>query len=148
MKIHITLDDPAREGYFWASPKNILFDGDYTRLDKYCYIGQCEEIYAPGFLDYLEYEKIPDVISSWVNILKRGGKLIIGGIDSYIMAKLYISRNIPINKLNNIYFGRELLVKSFNSVEDIKGLLFEANMTIDTISLNAIDPQFVIEAHK
>ena len=148
MKIHITLNEPAIEGYFHASPKNLLFDGDYSKLDKYCYVGQCDEIYAPAFLDYLEYEKIPNVIASWVSLLRMGGKLIVGGLDSYIVTKLYISRNIDQNKINDLFFGKEFLVKSLNSIQDIKELLIGLNMSIYTIDVDVPESRFVIEAHK
>jgi predicted SAM-dependent methyltransferase len=123
MKIQVTLSEPQKEGYFYASPLNEKFDQDYGNFTKTFAPAEVTEFYAPDFLDFLNYEMVEPIIEHWMHMLAPGGLITIGGSEPYIIAKQLISRRINLEELSERLFRRPAQMRCLFSMADMRRLL-------------------------
>lgn len=150
MKIQLTIDQPARDGYIYASPqnpdKNIA--ENFLELEKFAHACQCSHIYAPEIIDALTFSDIPAHLSKWANLLAPNGKILVGGTDAYLLAKSIISRDITMGQINTLLFNRPYFIRTISSIEYIKNLFLEMSLTISNISIDYSVSSFIVEATK
>lgn len=147
-KIQITIDQPNINGYIYASPDNKELKQDFIELSQFATECEVSEIYAPEILDALTSDNITKYITEWISLLKVGGKLIIGGTDIYLLSKMIIHRNIDLKTLNELLFKRSYFIRSFSSIEHIRGFLEAQDLYITNISTDYSASSFTIEAKK
>lgn len=150
MKIQLTIDQPSRAGYFFASPanENEEIAKNFLDLEKFAKSCQCSHIYAPEILDALSYEDIPKYISIWVDLLEPNGKILVGGTDIYMIAKSSVSRELSMDEINTILFKRPYFVRSINSIESIKNMFLGMGLQISNVSIDYSISSFIVEATK
>lgn len=145
MKIHLTKNEGPIDGYFWASPENPSFNGDYLKLGAYCYEGQVTEIYGPDFLDNIEGQSLKSFLNYLNNMMGHGATIKIGGTEPYILAKMLKERRLDLSEFNHIMFSKKLA--GLHPLPFIKGILMES-MTISSIDVDYNDALYTIGATK
>lgn len=150
MKIQLTIDQPPRDGYFYASPSNPdkNVSDNFLDLQKFARACQCSHIYAPAILDALTFEDIPKHLSKWVSLLEPNGKILVGGTDAYLLAKLIISRGITMGQINSLLFNKPFFIRAITSIEYIKTLFLQMNLEITNIGADYSVSSFIVEATK
>ena len=150
MKIQLTIDQPTRDGYFYASPLNPdeNIAKDFLDLGKFAHACQCSHIYAPEIIDALTFEDIQTHLAKWVNLLEPNGKILIGGTDAYLLAKSIISRELSMGQINSLLFRRPYFIRAITSVEYIKGIFLQMGLEISNISIDYSVSSFIVEATK
>lgn len=147
MRIQLTTTEEQMDGYFWASPKNKKFSGDFNNLSGYCRNAQCLEIYGPDILDYIEPSKINEVLGHYSNLLRSGSKITVGGTDPYLLSKELCNRHINGAEYNYIIYGRPG-VCGLHPIPAIKQILQNAQIKINDISVIYKDAMYCIEGTK
>ena len=69
--------------------KEGIVNGDITKLDEFVEDSEATEILATNIIDYLPYYIVGSTISAWVKKLRRGGKIIIGGVEIQELCKIF-----------------------------------------------------------
>ena len=112
MKVNITVGSSHHlNGYLNIDPITGGEEGaeavkcDIRNLDNLVLDSQCYEIIAEDVMDYLTMEDASLALSNWVQKLRHGGKIIIGGTDIYEASKQFNQGVIPIRDYNNIIHG-------------------------------------------
>lgn len=118
-----------------------------TKLDSIAYPSQVVEIYCPCILNYVALDEISKYLKQFHYYLRSGGKLIIGGVDCYILSKLCGSRIITEEEYNNLLFSNPAF-KCVHSLQKVKSLLQNSGFFIDDISVQEKNARFTIEAIK
>jgi SAM-dependent methyltransferase len=86
--------------------------GDYPHLDSKDIINLPYEdnsidlIYASHVIEYFDREEIVPILNKWKNKLKKGGVLRLAVPNFKSMAKLYIEKNISLNKFLGPLYGK------------------------------------------
>lgn len=141
-KIHITLSEPCRPNYLWASPQNSEWKGDYLGFDNQFSTGELEHIYAPEMIDCLHSKIKMQALHNWTQLLGVDGIIDIGGTDPYILCRKIASRQFHYNVLN------DLKVKNFTPINELRAFLIERNFKINHIHLDESTAKYVITAQK
>lgn len=79
--------------------------GDVQNLDWLVDDGECDEIIADDILDFVPINKKVEVIQNIARKVKFGGKLTLGGIDSYEVSKAYSLLNINMEEALFLLYG-------------------------------------------
>jgi predicted SAM-dependent methyltransferase len=90
---------------------------DVKNIDRFVCDGEAEEIVALDVLDYLVLYEVTKVIGHWVQKLKIGGTLIIGGTDMTLVCKSFAEGDIDLETANKMLHGIQTqphLVKRVN----------------------------------
>ncbi len=118
-----------------------------TKLDSIAYPSQVVEIYGPCILNYIPLNEFSNYLKHFQYFLKSGGKLVIGGVDCYILSKLCSSRVITEEEYNNLLFSNPVF-KCVHSLQNVKSLLQNSGFFTDDISVQEKNARFTIEAIK
>jgi hypothetical protein len=145
MKIHLTKNEGPIDGYFWASPENPSFGGDYFKLGDYCYEGQVTEIYGPDFLDNIEGQSLQSFLGYLTNLMGHNASIKIGGTEPYILAKMLGERKIELADFNHIMFSKKL--EGLHPLPFVKDVLMKS-MIILSIDVDYNDALYTIGAKK
>lgn len=145
MKIQLTTNEEQMDGYFWASPQNKEFHGNFLKLNDCCYNGQATEIYGPVILDSIEGNQIENLIKSLSDLLSFNGKIIIGGTDPHILARQLVDRNISVAEFNHLLFSEKNLIKGLHPLPFVKGALQKHNIKITNIVVDYSEGLYTIE---
>lgn len=91
-------------------PKNLTFAeekriGSIKNINWLCKDGEADEIIAIDSPMSFEFKEIPSVVTHWVQKLKPGGVLIVGGNDAYEACKAFELGSISLQTLTDILFG-------------------------------------------
>lgn len=98
MKINLTMgNDPPKTGY-----ENLT---DVRNLDSTVCDAEATEILALDVIDYIPIDKTNKTLDHWISKLRMGGKLIVGGVDAFSVAKAFSSYQIGINEYNELIHG-------------------------------------------
>jgi predicted SAM-dependent methyltransferase len=74
-----------------------------TELDDYFAKECADEVYAGHLFEHIPYPEAENTLRYWISFLKPGGKIAITTPDSKYLAKAYLSGEISIEKLNDVY---------------------------------------------
>lgn len=146
MKIQITPSEPSIDGYIWASPQNKEVTGEFFKCWEFCMEAQCTEIYAPDILDYFSIGNIEKIVPMWAKLLCPGGKIIIGGTDFYILAKLGLRREFDLTEINNKLFKKD--VKSLTCANYTRAYLESLKFKINNVQIDSQEFAYTVEGIK
>lgn len=146
MKIQITTQEPAIEGYVWASPQNEKFGSNFFKCWEFCMEAQCSEIYAPNILNTFSVSDIEKNIPTWAKLLKPEGTMIVGGIDVYILAKAITDRKMSLVDINNMIFPNK--INSFSSANYTKTFLNSIGLKVVDININCDNFEYTVKGVK
>ena len=145
----MTIDQPALDGYFWASPQNDNLKEDFYKCWDQCMEAQCTEFYAPAILDIFTTADMEKIIPKWTILVRPGGKIILGGTDLYIMARAAIRRTNNLGMINNILFNRDYTpTRSLTSAESTRKFLETLGFKINDINVDYSNFTYTVEAIK
>lgn len=146
MKIHVTTKDAAIDGYIWASPQNKELNSPFFKCWEFCMEAQCTELYAPNIMNHFSIEDLEKIVPIWTKLLCPGGKIIIGGLDIYILAKVITKRNKSLMQINKALF--EEPIRSFSSANYTKNFLNSLGLKVYNIELNYDNFNYTVEGIK
>jgi hypothetical protein len=146
MKIYITHDNNKLGGY-----KTIGIE-DLTNLNfslsSICYDCQASTIYAPTVLNYIPQEKVQAFLFHLLKLIKRGGTLHVGGIDSLMVFNSHKKFILSTYDLNRILFDESPQIKNLVLLSDIKDFFIKNNTTVNTIDIDDTECRFTIGVTK
>lgn len=98
MKINLIMGDgPSKTGY-----KNVR---NVQNLDMAACDAEVTEILAIDVIDYIPINETNKTLDHWVSKLRMGGKLIVGGVDAFSVAKAFSVYQISIDEYNELVHG-------------------------------------------
>jgi len=140
MKIHISVGrDFTKPGYLNIDPitgqnNEVSVKADIRNLDELVADAECVELVAENVLDYLEASEADQALRNWVKKLRRGGKIIIGGIDAHQISKMFYYKEISIEKFNLLTHGQFSkswdVLMSHTTIEDLQQKLKDCGIKI------------------
>lgn len=93
-------------------------------IDSIADDGEAEQILAINVLNYIDYNKINNVLNNWFNKLKYDGTIIISFFDFLETARLFSLGELHIDDARKIFYGEQKegwdFFKSGVSLEEIK----------------------------
>jgi predicted SAM-dependent methyltransferase len=93
--------------------------GDYEHLDYNDIINlefednSVDLIYASHVIEYFDRKEITPILNKWKSKLKNGGVLRLAVPNFEAMAKLYVEKNIPLNKFLGPLYGKMKMGNDF-----------------------------------
>ena len=114
MRVSITVGETEfRNGYLNIDPISGSDSGDaggaikadIRNLDEIIMDSECVEIIAEDVLDYLVRNDAIVTLQHWVTKLRKGGKIIVGGTDSFEVSKQFCQKIIGVDEFNTIMHG-------------------------------------------
>ena len=108
MKVNITVGSSEfKNGYLNIDPisKPDGLDIDIRKLDTIIEDAECTEFKAEDVLDYLEKSEAESVLEHWTSKVRKGGKIVIGGVDAYEVSKMFYQQKITLEEFNNLIHG-------------------------------------------
>ncbi|MAF25660.1 hypothetical protein CL634_08840 [bacterium] len=108
MKVNISVGSSEfKNGYLNIDPvsKPDGLDIDIRKLDTIIEDAECTEFIAEDVLDYLEKLEAENVLEHWISKIRKGGKIIIGGIDAYEVSKMFYQQKITLEEFNTLIHG-------------------------------------------
>lgn len=78
---------------------------DIKDISKFVEDGEAEEIVAIGILEYINHNKISEVLTNWARKIKFGGKIVIGFLDAYEIARNFNNGFINLEVYNALIHG-------------------------------------------
>jgi len=150
LKIQLTVNQPEMHGYLWASPFNESLKNpqEFFNCWEYCMDGQCTELYGPTILDIFTVGELEIIIPKWAKLIAGNGKMILGGIDFYIMAKEGLRRAKDIGTINEILFSKSYGVQSITSIESTRKFMESLEFKINNICLDYENFNYTVEGIK
>lgn len=100
MRIHISIEPTEFSDYINISPLNGQNPFIIPSEDS-----ECTEILAPEILDFIPVEQFNTVMTGYMQKLRHGGRLILGGTDLMETLKSYITGMIDSIQVNHILYG-------------------------------------------
>lgn len=90
--------------------------------------GELDEIYGHWILEHFYYREIPEILSEWKRVLKKGGllHLVTNNGDAHI--KAYNEGVINIHELNRMLFGVHLKLAIQTGVEDLHKIMWNKEL--------------------
>lgn len=155
MKLRLTNHD-LLSGYFNLSPlfkeNELGIQGakvnffELKEVEQYIENSSCKEIIAESVLDYCPYNHGGDFISYFVKKLRKGGKLVIGGTDSLVLAKNYVNGQLTHEEFNVLAYGTQETVfdikRGLFTIREIDKFINELNLTVLKVNLDNISFSF------
>lgn len=80
-------------------------ENTWANFDKLVQDAEATEIIADDIIEYIPAEQAITVISYWMRKLRHGGKLILTGIDAYLVAKAFAEHMINVDEFNGLIHG-------------------------------------------
>ena len=149
MKIHLTIEQPAKNGYVWASPENTeLKATEFFNCWEYCSEAQCTHLYAPTILEIFRTNEIEEILPKWATLIPPGGKITLGGTDLYMVARSAIRRDKDLGTINDMLFQKQYAVQSITSNESTAKFLRSLNFKITNMNLDEDSCMYVVEGIK
>lgn len=141
MKLYITHDDNTIDGF-----TTIRLDQIDTISSKF-YKNQITEIYAPTILNYIEFDKYAKFLTELLSLVKVGGVILVGGIESSILCSSHIRARLAISDLNSLLFCSTPMIKSLCSLTQVKNFFLDRTR-IEDICLDETECRFTIKVKK
>jgi len=147
MKLQITVNDIPMSGYTYINPQ---YGQDISNLDNVASDNECIEIFADKIIDHIPIMNMFNIISAWCKKLRHGGKIILGGTDSYELARNYLLGNVDTITYNKAIYGTQdaawNIKRSCISLKDLVDLLQQLGLKIKKKRLDGV--QMVVEAQR
>jgi len=87
--------------------ENKIIRGEVKNLDKYIDDGELDELLAYDVIDYISIADAESCISNWINKIRVGGKICIGGTDLIEVCKSFSQYRIDITTANELLHGSQ-----------------------------------------
>lgn len=120
---------------------------NFAHTDGAAYSSQVDEIYGPTILNYMPLLEVSTYVEKYKKLLRKGGELIIGGVDCYILSKLTLSRDLTEKQYNELLFS-DPKFKAVHSLQAVKALLQSKEFSINEINIEENEARFCIKAVK
>lgn len=141
----MTINEKRMKDHLWLDPLNDQFDQNYGKAIEKLVDGEPKSFYAPEMLNYFPWENFKMLFEVINKKLRRGGTILIGGIEPYILSKKLVSRELSLDKFNKIIFPT---YQNTVSLPEAKKLLLSHNYDINDISIDYNTYNYTIEATK
>lgn len=149
MKIHLTVEQPCKNGYVWASPENTdLKVSDFYNCWEFCMESECTHLYAPTILEIFRTSEIEEILPKWASLIRKDGKITIGGTDLYLLSRQAIRRDKDLGSLNDMLFHKPYAVQSITSTESTAKFLRNLGFKIVNMELDENNCTYVVEGIK
>lgn len=153
MKIKLGINETPFSGYINIDPlpKETPSECEIVVGDPRVSVGVAEnneaiEILAPNMLNYIHHTEVANFITSWVGKLRHGGKIILGGVDGYEIAKKYARKEINTMEYNTLAYGPAKSAWAYYlgtvSLNDITELLEHLGLKI--LKREVVGLQFIV----
>jgi len=98
-------------GYLNVDPHTLdvegIFTGDVTNLDGYVDDSEATEILALDVIDFLPLDMAGKAMHNWVQKLRHGGKIVVGGTDISLVAMMFNKKVLGLTEFNKIVHGEQ-----------------------------------------
>jgi len=141
MKIYITHDDNTIEGFTTVTLDQV------DVISKKFYKNQLNQIYAPTILNYIDFNKTTQFLSELLSLVKNGGTILVGGIDSSILCNSHNRMRITVSELNSLLFSKSPQIKSLSSLTQVKNFFLDSTR-IEDICVDDNECRFTIKVTK
>jgi len=144
MKINIGVGISVLNGYTNVDPsgKDDCLCMDFKSLDAVCDDSSCTEIRGTNALNFVHGSVLGDVLKHWINKLRHGGILIVGGFDIFEISKAVFLSHLAVVDANQILYKDG--VCGIYTPNEIVGILHELGLKINKRRVNG--NEFVVEA--
>lgn len=150
MKIKLTINDIPDKDYVTIDPMPIsgpAYVGSIISLDGVCDKAEVVELLGEKILDYIPHNKLEEAITGWCALLRHGGKIILGGVNTNEISRLWVTKHISPEDYNKHIFGDGSVRKAAAySIEQIERVLLSRGIKITRKSLPGL--YFVIEGER
>jgi hypothetical protein len=96
---------------------------------------ECVEIIASYSLDFISYPDLNNFISSLASKVRKGGVIVLGGIDTYSLSRAITRDAMSIEEINNLLYSR----KSLTDINTTKEFAVSLGLEIVSAHLNGIN---------
>lgn len=145
MKIRLGIHEANLDGYINLDPVPLegpAFVGSIIDLSGICSESECLELLAPSVLDYIPGPLIDQALEHWVKLLRKSGKIILGGTDY-----LEVARNTPFLgtvSFNELVYGNPIKKQGMFSLSEVVDKLKSLGLKIMSQKLQ--NNKFVVSA--
>jgi uncharacterized protein YeeX (DUF496 family) len=127
---------------------NNYIDCHIENIDSIVYDSEAKNIYLDNLLEYIEEKDIYIAIEKIVKKMRKKGTLLITGIDSYIVAKDYVSKRLTNKEYNRLVYGESgCFKKNSLSLHELSNFL-QDKFGLKIITRNIEDYQYIVEAKR
>lgn len=108
MKLKLTVNDVPDNDYITLDPcplDGLAYTGSMINLGDICDKAEATEVLASTMLDYIPAETLERAISAWCELLRHGGKIILGGTNANQLSRLWLSGYIDATEYNRYIYG-------------------------------------------
>lgn len=116
---------------------------DFLSLDLE---SECTEVYGPDMMNYVPASYIVEFMKGCVRLLRRGGKLVLGGTDSLLVCKSYLRKELNTKELSDLVYAKNRC--NFMTIEDLSGLMQELGLKVIKKKVKGVDMVVVGERHE
>ncbi len=113
---------------------------DIKNLNNFVDDGEVEELIAANVLEYLNTNKITEVLNHWIKKVALGGKLILGFTNIYDISRCLVHGIINLETFNILVHGTNekpyLIKRSFLTTTVVENLLKQAYLKIMKRKIN------------
>jgi len=150
MKIHLTVDQPPMGGYLWGCPQNkeLKNPNEFYNCWEYCMEGQCTELYAPSIMDIFRTSELEKIIPRWAKLIAPSGKILLGGVDLYILSREAIRRSKDLGQINDILFDKSYGIQSITSAGSTREFLQSQGFSVSNVLIDYDNFAYTVEGIK
>ena len=120
---------------------------DYRHIKNAAYPSQVDEIYGPTVLNYIKLLDATDFLNTCKTLLCNDGKIIVGGIDCYLLSKATLDRSLTEKQYNDLVFTDPKFL-AVHSLQAVKSLMQSLGFNIEEIYIEDDEARFSIKASK
>lgn len=120
---------------------------DINTIEQAAYPAQVTEIYGPTVLNYIPITEVSMFLNKCKKLLSNGGRLIIGGVDAYLLSKQVSARVLTEKQYNELLFN-DPKFKAVHSLQAVKALIQSLGFRVDLIHLEEDEVRFSLEVIK
>jgi hypothetical protein len=145
MKLFLSVDKPPINGYNSIDLATQAID--FNNMDTICEAAECIEMIMDEVLNFIDIQQIPGVVAKLISRMRKGGTMIVTGLDINEIAKSYINGIWSIADLNLVLFGTGRIKKmSCFSHNDIQNIIVSNGLKINSVDI--IGGKFTIIAKR
>jgi hypothetical protein len=120
---------------------------DYKHIKGAAYPAQVDEIYGPTILNHIKLLEATDFLNTCKSLLCVGGKIIVGGVDCYLLSKATLDRSLTEKQYNDLLFSDPRFL-AVHSLQAVKVLMQSLGLNIEEIYIEDDEARFSIKATK
>jgi hypothetical protein len=126
--------------------------GEYENLNYLVEDAQCTDLIARDILDYIGPDKIDTVLFGWINKIRHGGKITLGGTDMFLVSMKHFKGDIDTDTATALVFGRRtephLYKKNLSTLENVASALERAGFKVITKRYDQITCKYVVTGER